>query len=290
MPFSIRSRILGLLALLCFAFILQDVGAQTLNITPNTVEEISASATTREFHPLADLLFLYRASTDGFEVQRKDTRRKIWGGDIDSVTVTGATTKADKLEKLRYKCFEATTTGGYRIFISRPNVNFKYTTSSKKLELFHVDNGQPQWFGNIDSFHVAGISTVTAKLTYLRSTQGRPTFEELVARGDSATVAAGAAAGTSPTVAVAGNAVSGTVTLTTGSSPTTTGVIFTVTLPLAAPNGYRILGITAKDSDSGAHYNRIFWTTTGSTLVANASGTALSGSTEYIIDYALVAH
>lgn len=288
MPFRIHNLILGLLALFAFALVAPSAGAQTLNVTPNTVEVISAGAATRDFYPLGELMFVYKSSTHAFEVQVKHTKSKLWGGHLDSVTVTGATTRADKLEKLRYKCFEANTTIGYRVFVSRPFTKFKYTNSSKRLELMDARNGQPLWFGHIDSLKVTGLTTSAQRLTHVRSTQGRPTFEELVSLGDSATIAAGAAAGTSPTVSVSGNALSGTVTITSGTSPTTTGVIATITLPVSAPNGYRITGITAKDATGAAQYGRIFWTTTGSTLVANASGTAISGTLTF--DYGLVAY
>ena len=52
------------------------------------------------------------------------------------------------------------------------------------------------------------------------------------------TVAASTGAGTSPTISIKGNAVSGTVTLTTGTTPTASATIFTLTWPALAAGGF----------------------------------------------------
>ncbi|HTB98162.1 MAG TPA: glycosyl hydrolase family 28-related protein [Terracidiphilus sp.] len=100
----------------------------------------------------------------------------------------------------------------------------------------------------------------------------------------SMTTAAGSAAGTSPSLACSAShlcdSVSGTLTLTTGSSPTT-GTLATLTFPSARTNSANCI---VNASSSTGQLTSITWSETASalTLTANSS---LSASTAYQIRY-----
>ena len=98
------------------------------------------------------------------------------------------------------------------------------------------------------------------------------------------TLAAGAAAGTSPSIACATShmcdGVTGTVTLTTGTSPTT-GTLATLTFPSTHTN---YANCTVMTESAGAVIMTNTWTesTTAITITAN---TALTASTAYTVKY-----
>lgn len=254
--------------------------ASTLTINTTTSEVVATSFKTRTFYQAADLIFIYRASNDAFEVQMAATRAKVWGGDIDSVTVGSASTAAQKFAKLRLYYLEMTTTTGYRVFCGRNDLKWNFTTATNVLQLQRASNGQMLWFGHIDSLQVSGVSGATNKLAWLRLTANRPFSTGSVTGGDVATIAAGAAAGSSPTVAVTGNNVAGEIPLTTGTTALNSGVLCTVTLPITAPTGTRVT-LTASNANAATHTVRYFTTTTASTFVINATTTALSDATAY---------
>jgi len=98
------------------------------------------------------------------------------------------------------------------------------------------------------------------------------------------TIAAGAAAGSSPTVACSSShlcdGVSGAISLTTGSSPTT-GTLATLTFPSARTNSANCV---VNASSAGAQLTSITWNETASALTLTANA-ALSASTPYQIRY-----
>jgi hypothetical protein len=98
------------------------------------------------------------------------------------------------------------------------------------------------------------------------------------------TLASGAAAGTSPSIACATShvcdGVSGTVTLTTGTSPTT-GTLATLTFPSAHTNYANCL-VTTETTSAVITTNTWTESTTAITITAN---TALTASTAYTVKY-----
>ena len=98
------------------------------------------------------------------------------------------------------------------------------------------------------------------------------------------TLATGAAAGTSPSIACASNhacdGVSGTVTLTTGTSPTT-GTLATLTFPSTHTN-YANCMVTTESASAVITTNTWTESTTAITITAN---TALAASTAYTVKY-----
>jgi len=96
------------------------------------------------------------------------------------------------------------------------------------------------------------------------------------------TVTAGAGAGTSPTIAVVGTGLSGNVTLTTGTTPTASGVVFTLTWPAIASGGFQYAPTCSITSVGATAYTTGTATSTAgppATAVLTASSTALAAST-----------
>lgn len=98
-----------------------------------------------------------------------------------------------------------------------------------------------------------------------------------------ATIAAGAAAGTTPTLTVSGNKYAGTVTVTTGTSAAT-GVLATVDLKVIGANANRVVLFPA-DADSAAATAKVFVDSTASGFTINITGSALANSTAHIWNY-----
>jgi hypothetical protein len=98
------------------------------------------------------------------------------------------------------------------------------------------------------------------------------------------TLATGAAAGSSPSIACATNhvcdGVSGTVTLTTGTSPTT-GTLATLSFPSTHTN-YANCAVTTESASAVITSNTWAESTTAITITAN---TALTASTAYTVKY-----
>ncbi|WP_462266092.1 beta strand repeat-containing protein [Mucilaginibacter sp.] len=104
------------------------------------------------------------------------------------------------------------------------------------------------------------------------------------------TITAGTGAGASPTITISGTDVSGTITLTTGSSPAAGAVIATLTFnsaygsaPHPAGNPAAKNAVTASLTGNASPY----FTTTTTTLVLNGNSTALAPNTTYVWDYTL---
>lgn len=268
--------------LLLFLFAFATAQASTVTINAHSAEVVATSFATRDFYQLQDLLIIYRTSTEAFEVQTAETRSKVWGGDIDSVTISGTSTAAQKLAFLRTLMLETTTTNGYRCFVGRNNLEFYYKSSTKRLDLKYGKNKQPLWFGNIDSLQVGSLTTATQKLAYLRVIN-KWRAQDCLPNTTAATIAAGAAAGSSPTVTVTGDAYSGLVSITTGTTATT-GTLATVTLGITAPTGTHIV-VEPYNGIAKTHDVRWYATSTTTTLVFTVQTTALSDATAYTFKY-----
>ncbi len=277
--FGVIQKITAMIVLMLVA--IMPLSATTVVINPVTAEIVSTSFKVRTMYAANELIYIYRSSNNAFEVQVKATRSKIFGGVVDSVTISGASTTALKLAQLRLFFLETTTTTGFRSFIGRGNLTWEFTSATNVLRINSASNNQMQWFGHIDSLQVSGISGVANKLTWLRATANRPYQIGQLSGGTVASIAAGAAAGVSPTVVVTGNGVAGEITITTGASTTATGILATVTLPITAPTGNRV-SITASNDNGASAIAQIFATTTTTTIVLNCRGTALTaGGTVY---------
>ena len=252
--------------------------AQTLTINAHTAEVSSSQK--NDIYPLEALYFSYNSATGVFTANRVDNRNAVFTSDVTNVTSTGDTTAAMKIATLTGSHLKAIK-GTITTLVPKRGVSVLYKSSGKGLEIQAVGASKlpPIWAGHADSVKFsAADSTTTLRLAALRKINAPS--------GDAVpTAAVGAAAGTgSPTVTLVGGAAAGRITLTTGTSPTTTGVLATITLPVKHPTGCFVT-LTPADSDAAAHVARVFVTSTTTTFVLNASGTALSAATEYIFNY-----
>lgn len=275
----------NLFALCLFAFYLAFTGqAQTLTIGPASIEVITASAKTRAFYPLDATVIT--VATPTVTVKDAVTGSILFTGDTSLVTITGVTLWSAKLTKLAAWMQDATTTGGTRYFLPKRGVHYLYRLSNHAITAVYSRGGNSLVTTHIDSLKVTGVSGVSNKLSFVRGKALMDQSRDNLDIGATATIAADTSAGTSPTIAIAGGARLGKITLTTGSSPKTTGVIATVTLPVTYPTG-TIVTLTPADSDSATHVARVFVTSTTSTFALNAAGTALTGATQYVWNYSI---
>lgn len=281
--FGVIRKVAGAIALLLmFAF---GASASSVTITANGAEVVATPGQTfsdgnsRVIYPLQDLLIITRPSTDGFEIKIAETQSKVWGGDIDSVTIAGATTDGDKWAFLCTLMLQGCTTNGYICWMGRNNLEFNYKASNSRVEVKYGRNRQPLWFGHLDSLKANRVSMTLAYMRLLN----RYKAEDCLPSTSVATIAAGAAAGSSPTVAVTGDAFSGSISVTTGTSATT-GTLATVTLKITAPTGTRI-SLTPTNANACLHVARWYAAGTTTTLVITTPATALSDATAYTFNY-----
>jgi hypothetical protein len=113
---------------------------------------------------------------------------------------------------------------------------------------------------------------------------GRP-----ISQGGAPTIAAGAAAGTSPSgvnVSAWSNDIVGQINFTTGSSPTTTGVIATVTFNKTWVTAPKNVILSPANAAAVAAMADLFVSSiTTTTFVISASGSALTGATALAFRY-----
>ncbi len=254
--------------------------AQTVAITSTEVEVISRNAVTRTFYDLDDVYFKYKNGK--VVLYDVESQSALFSGDTSEVSVAGALIWSAKMSRLSNWYQSATDTDGFRYFVPRRNVNYLYRGATSVVRLLNNTNKRTILETHIDSVTVAGVTGASNKLTWLRNQAFLEGLQTQQGLPGAPTVAAGAAAGTGPTVTISGTASDWTLTLTTGTSTTSTGVLATVTLPntyLTAP----VPLLNQADEDSAAHLNRVFATSTTTTWVLNATGTALTaGGTVYV--------
>lgn len=258
--------------------------ATSVAISPTSVVITNTSPAGNVIKPLTSCYFAYKSGSS-FQVFDENNRR-IFNGDIDDATFAAAdTTDALKEARLANYCFKVRITSSWYYYFPKGG-DLTYTATGTTLRL---KQGMHDFTFQIDSIYAGATDTTTAlKLTYLKNNFNRVPDLQLFTSGGAATVAAGAAAGSSPTVSVSGNGVSGTLTVTTGTSATT-GVLATITLPVSFPNGCRAV-LTPADSDAAAGAAKIFVTTTASTVVVNVGTAALTDATQYLWNYTVTGY
>lgn len=267
---------------LLFALAVTTAQAQTVAITPSSLELIGTSAVTRSFYDLDDVYLKYKTGT--ITIYEAATGSQIFSGDTSEVTVTSASHWGAKAAKLTSWYQHVTKTDGYRYWLPKRGLQMVYKTSDTSVKLVHGVTKKLLISTALDSVKISGVTTVSNILTYLRGQYFLEGNRDRLGIGAAPTVATGAAAGTSPTATIAGTATDFKVTLTTGTTAASSGVLFTVTLPVTYPTG-TIVTATNGDSDSALHAVRVFTTSTTSTVVLNATGAALSDATAYIWNF-----
>lgn len=109
--------------------------------------------------------------------------------------------------------------------------------------------------------------------------------------GLSTTISAGTGAGTSPTVSVTGNDIAGYVTIATGSSPTASGDIVTITFSKQLMTTPKSIILTQANDNAAVELTKFYVDqaseSTTSWKIKNSSVGALTGSTTYIFHYSI---
>ena len=113
--------------------------------------------------------------------------------------------------------------------------------------------------------------------------------QHIVGTGTAPTIAAGVGAGTSPTVAVTGHDLAGQISVTSGTLPLVSAVIFTLTFNAAFSAAPYIVFSPANSATallSGA--TMVFVTSTTTTFTFTAGPTGLAGATAYLWNYVVI--
>jgi hypothetical protein len=254
--------------------------AQTLTFTAG-LAEVSTSTTKNDLYNSDELYYIYNTSTGGFEARLVETRAIVYAANISTVTISGISTAAAKITWLENTHVKANT-GVYNVLVPKNGLSVRYRVSVKKAELAgrYSMGKSPLWYGHIDSVKTSESDNSTAlRLAALRK-MVRPGVTTNLSNSTSglATIVAGAAAGTGPTVSIDGDNLSGEITINTGSSTTTTGIIATITFPVACPNKCYLF-LEESGAASALEDNDVSVTTTSNTGVLSASGNALTAST-----------
>jgi hypothetical protein len=143
----------------------------------------------------------------------------------------------------------------------------------------------------LESF-TAGALPGTVFMTFNSSGISLTNIQTNVISGNSSTptIAAGTGAGTSPTVSVTGTELSGVISITTGTTPTGSAVIATITVPVALPgtsNGIIITPANAATANLAVTAIPYAIMASTTTFTLNSTG-ALTGSTAYKWNFILI--
>jgi len=135
--------------------------------------------------------------------------------------------------------------------------------------------------------HVLNLGTNTAQSTYLLNVNGRSKLNGQVSYGGSApTISAGTGAGTSPTVTISGTNNGGIVNVTTGTLPSASATIVTVTYTGSFATGSEVILYPANAATallSGV--SMVYTSGNTTTFTITAGTTALTASTAYSWNY-----
>lgn len=258
--------------------------AQTVTVSPTAVVITNTSPSGNVIKPLESCYFVYKSTDSTFQVYDERNVR-IFNSDCDDLTTeSGDSTTALKVARIAAYCLPVRITSAWYYYFPKGG-DLTYTATNEKVRL---NKNKLDFTFQIDSI-TAGVndSTTALKLTWLKNNFNRTPNLQLFSAGGAATIAAGAAAGSSPTVAVSGNGVAGTMTITTGTSATT-GALATITLPVSFPNGVTAV-LTPGDADAAGVAAKIFITsTTGSAFIVNVGTAALADATEYVWHYTVI--
>jgi hypothetical protein len=136
------------------------------------------------------------------------------------------------------------------------------------------------------------IDTITFKCTGSGVYVGYPTYQNtfthLIGGGTAPTIAAGAGAGSSPTISIAGHDTYGAITLTTGTLPSLASTVFTVTFGTAyATAPYVTFSPANANAALLTGVTMVYVTPTTTTFVFTSGSTALPAATQYIWNYSV---
>lgn len=259
--------------------------AQTVTVSPTTVVITNTSPSGNVIKPLESCYFVYKSTDSTFQVYDERNVR-IFNSDCDDLTTeSGDNTTALKVARIAKYCLPVRIKPAWYYYFPKGG-ELTYTATNEKVRL---NKNKLDFTFQIDSITAGTNDTTTAlKLTWLKNNFNRTPNLQIFSAGGAATVAADTAAGTTPTISVSGNAVSGTVTLTTGTTAKT-GKLAVVTLPVSFPNGTRVL-LTPADSDAATVAAKIWVTSGTSTFTMWVATAALSDATQYLWNYTVTGH
>lgn len=267
------------LAFLATLTLVASMSAQTLTFTAGAAE-VALSNVKNQLYHVSELYFQYNSNTEVFSAFTVEGRDLVYKANVSTVTISGLSTAASKiayLENTHLKC----NTAQFNFLVPKDGIAVRYNVSGKATQIFgkYSMGKVPLWSGHADSIKTSSADTNTAdRLANLRKiVRGSTPF--LVGTDLKApTIAVGAASGGGATASISGNGLSGEIDIDTGTSTTTTGVLATITLPVACPNKC-FVKLQPSSTFGSTQDAKVFVTTTGSTFVLNANGTALTAST-----------
>ena len=129
--------------------------------------------------------------------------------------------------------------------------------------------------GNILNLQAAGVTKASVSRT------GNISLPHLIGNSTAPTIAAGAGAGTIPTVSISGTDLAGTITVTTGTSPTAAGILATITFNTAYGSAPSVVFSDVNDNVGAVKVS----STTGAFVLTAKTGVTLAASTTYKYNY-----
>lgn len=267
-----------LMALLAMSIWL-NVSAQTLTLTAGSAE-VATSGVKNHLYSISDLYFQYNTNTEVFSAYLVETRDLVYKANISTVTISGLSTAAAKIAWLENTHLKANTEQ-FNYLLPKDGIAVRYNVSGKSTHIYgRYRNGQTAlWSGHADSIKTSATDATTAdRLASLRKIVRGGTPMLIGTDIKAPTIAVGAASGTGGTATITGNGLSGEIDIDTGSSTTTTGILATITLPVACPNKC-FVKLQPSSTFGSTQDGKVFTTSTSGTFVLNANGTALTAST-----------
>lgn len=268
-----------LFTLLLLASVFATADAQTISITNTSVELIGSNSVTRSFYDLDKCYLTY--SSGIVKLFDAAANTQLFSGDTTAVTVTGSTTWAAKRTALSRWYWRATDTNGNTFFLPRKEVNYIYKTSDNSVKAVNELSKKILFQGPLDSL-VLGVSGVSNKLGFLRAQQYLDGARNEYFYPEVSTATIGATAGPGASVSVEGTGNTLVVTLVTGSSVSSTGVLATINLPNTYPNG--VIAVPSPGNQAAApEFTKVFFQgeANKNQFTIRAAGTALTTSTTY---------
>lgn len=196
----------------------------------------------------------------------------------NNVGVLGKSTQAKNSAANVGVMGHATNAGAGSVMIEGIFGNLIYNSAFSESAALIADNGtstNPIFLGRKNCTKVFMIDSTGTSLTHLIGYSATPS------------ILAGAGAGTSASVAISGTDLSGTISLTTGASPSAGSTIITVSFSSAFPSAPRKFLQATNAATIRLAGNSPIPSTTTTTLVLT-SQTALAANTTYTWDYMLV--
>jgi hypothetical protein len=134
------------------------------------------------------------------------------------------------------------------------------------------------------------LSTHTTKF-YVSNIGNVGIYRPLVSNGSTPSNSLGTGAGTSPTASITGNDISGYVTINTGTSPTASGDIITITFATALTNTPTSIQLTPANEAAATELTKFYAdqsSASSSSFKIKNTSSALTGSTTYKFYYTII--